>query len=78
MKPGDEFSVRASCYVCRATDCASGSSVVSFQSPPELLLELQLPNRGRVSGMGIPEGVSLIGGGYHGKSRRLSALERGV
>ena len=57
----------------------AAGNVVSFQSPPELRFELQLPNRGRVRGMGIPEGVSLIvGGGYHGKSTLLSALERGV
>lgn len=32
-----------------------------------------------ISGMGIPEGVTLIvGGGYHGKSTLLRALERGV
>ncbi len=50
-----------------------------FQSPPELECRLSLPNRGPVSGMGIPRGVSLIvGGGYHGKSTLLQALERGV
>ncbi|HHW44942.1 MAG TPA: ABC-ATPase domain-containing protein [Desulfotomaculum sp.] len=53
--------------------------VVPFQSPPELEVEFNLPNRGRVAGMGIPRGVTLIvGGGYHGKSTLLRALERGV
>ena len=53
--------------------------VVAFQSPPELQVEFTLPNRGRVAGMGIPPGVTLIvGGGYHGKSTLLRALERGV
>jgi len=52
---------------------------VRFVSPPELRVELQAPNRGRLSGMGIPRGVTLIvGGGYHGKSTLLSALEMGV
>ncbi len=52
---------------------------VLFQSPPSLEVELQLPNAGRVRGMGIPRGVTLIvGGGYHGKSTLLKALERGV
>jgi predicted ABC-class ATPase len=38
-----------------------------------------LPNRGKISGMGIPEGVTLIvGGGYHGKSTLLNALSLGV
>jgi predicted ABC-class ATPase len=42
-------------------------------------VSFQLPNQGLVSGMGIPEGVTLIvGGGYHGKSTLLKALERSV
>ncbi|MFN2556194.1 MAG: P-loop domain-containing protein [Nitriliruptorales bacterium] len=52
---------------------------VPFVSPPSLRSEVDLPNRGRVRGMGIPEGVTLIvGGGFHGKSTLLRALERGV
>ncbi len=40
---------------------------------------MELPNRGSVSGMGIPEGVTLVaGGGFHGKSTLLSALAWGV
>jgi len=53
--------------------------VVPFRSPESLRVELDLPNSGRVTGMGIPEGVTLIvGGGYHGKSTLLKALELGV
>ena len=53
--------------------------VVKFASPPELRVELTAPNRGKIAGMGIPPGVTLIvGGGYHGKSTLLSALEMGV
>ena len=56
-----------------------GSGVVPFQSPPELEVTLETPNAGPVTGMGIPQGVTLIvGGGYHGKSTLLRALERGV
>lgn len=52
---------------------------IPFQSPPELEAEFNLPNRGKVTGMGIPKGVTLIvGGGYHGKSTLLRAVERGV
>ncbi|MFA5809107.1 MAG: ABC-ATPase domain-containing protein [Thermoleophilia bacterium] len=55
------------------------ADVIAFQSPDELKVEVRLPNRGKVSGMGIPEGVTLIaGGGYHGKSTLLSALQRCV
>ena len=52
---------------------------VPFTSPESLRVTLDLPNRGPVSGMGIPLGVTLIvGGGFHGKSTLLQALERGV
>ncbi len=53
--------------------------VIPFQSPPSLHIEIALPNRGSTTGMGIPEGVTLIvGGGYHGKSTLLRALELGI
>ncbi|MDR7402960.1 MAG: ABC-ATPase domain-containing protein, partial [Armatimonadota bacterium] len=56
-----------------------GERVVPFAAPPALAVELEAPHRGRVRGMGIPAGVTLIvGGGYHGKSTLLRALERGV
>ena len=52
---------------------------VKFQSPKELEVSLDLPHRGRVTGMGIRKGITLIvGGGYHGKSTLLKALELGV
>ena len=52
---------------------------VPFVSPESLRVTLDLPNRGSISGMGIPLGVTLIvGGGFHGKSTLLQALERGV
>ena len=52
---------------------------VAFRSPPELAVEVGLPHRGKVRGMGVPRGVTLIvGGGYHGKSTLLKALELGV
>lgn len=53
--------------------------VVPFTSPESLAREVELPHRGRVRGMGIPTGVTLIvGGGFHGKSTLLNALEMGV
>ena len=52
---------------------------VPFTSPSTMEVELELPNRGTIKGMGIFQGVTLIvGGGYHGKSTLLSALESGV
>ncbi len=52
---------------------------VPFASPESLAVRLELPHAGRVRGMGIPTGVTLIvGGGYHGKSTLLKAVEMGV
>ena len=50
-----------------------------FVSPESLSVELDLPHRGRVRGLGLRRGVTLIvGGGYHGKSTLLKALQEGV
>ena len=52
---------------------------VPFRSPQELSVTLDLPHRGKLTGLGIRQGVTLIvGGGYHGKSTLLKALELGV
>ena len=52
---------------------------VKFVSPKELEVTLDLPRGRRITGMGIRRGVTLIvGGGYHGKSTLLKALELGV
>jgi predicted ABC-class ATPase len=54
-------------------------NAVPFVSPPELLVELNLPNKEQVAGMGIPKGITVIaGGGFHGKSTLLHALEEAV
>ncbi|MCD6451736.1 MAG: ABC-ATPase domain-containing protein [Acidobacteria bacterium] len=56
-----------------------GENVVLFRSPASLEVTIETPNKGKVSGMGIPKGVTLIvGGGYHGKSTLLRAIELGV
>jgi predicted ABC-class ATPase len=53
--------------------------VKPFQSPDSLRVRIQRPNTGDITGMGIPKGVTLIvGGGYHGKSTLLNAIERGI
>lgn len=67
------------------------AEAVPFESPPSLRVRLSLPEpgglpggpefgeSGEISGMGIPEGVTLIvGGGYHGKSTLLQALAAAV
>lgn len=52
---------------------------VAFSSPESMAVTLTLPNHGKIRGMGIQKGITLIvGGGYHGKSTLLDALELGV
>ncbi|RRO20505.1 ATPase [Saccharopolyspora rhizosphaerae] len=52
---------------------------VPFSSPESMRVRIKLPNRGEITGMGVPEGITLIvGGGFHGKSTLLRALEHGV
>jgi predicted ABC-class ATPase len=55
------------------------ADAIVFESPPSLEVTLTAPNAGEVRGMGVPRGITLIaGGGYHGKSTLLRALETGV
>ncbi|KPK82599.1 MAG: ATPase [Gemmatimonas sp. SM23_52] len=57
----------------------AASEAVKFVAPERLRLTLEVPNRGPVSGLGIPQGITLIvGGGYHGKSTLLRAIEKGI
>ena len=52
---------------------------VPFVSPSSLEISMDLPTRGRIRGMGLKKGITLVvGGGFHGKSTLLKALERGV
>jgi predicted ABC-class ATPase len=55
------------------------SQAIPFKSPESMMVELELPNSGKVYGLGIPQGITMIvGGGFHGKSTLLNALEKGV
>lgn len=57
----------------------SAHKAIPFQSPPTLARSFTLQNCGAVTGMGIPVGVTLfVGGGFHGKTTVLKALEVGV
>ena len=52
---------------------------VPFTSPASMERTFRLPHRGEITGMAIPEGITLIvGGGYHGKSTLLEAIQMGV
>ena len=60
-------------------DPRPAKDAIPFKAPDSLAVEVELPHRGRVRGLGIPTGVILIvGGGFHGKSTLLRALELGV
>jgi predicted ABC-class ATPase len=57
----------------------AAGDAVAFAAPQSLEVTLEAPNRGSVRGTGIPRGVTLIvGGGYHGKSTLLRAIENGI
>ncbi|KIP69556.1 isopentenyl-diphosphate delta-isomerase [Vibrio harveyi] len=52
---------------------------VEFKAPEDLQVTLHAPNKGYVTGLGIPKGITLIvGGGFHGKSTLLNAIERSI
>jgi len=54
-------------------------AAITFQSPKSLGIRISLPHGGTISGMGIPQGITLIaGGGFHGKSTLLYAIEMGI
>jgi len=54
-------------------------NAVPFSSPESLRVTFDTPYSGIISGMGIPKGVTLVtGGGYHGKSTLLRAVECGI
>ncbi|RRD49398.1 ABC-ATPase domain-containing protein [Arachnia propionica] len=61
------------------SDLPLGDGAVPFRTPDSLRVLVELPSGRSVTGMGIPEGVTVIvGGGYHGKSTLLRAIERGI
>ena len=52
---------------------------VPFESPDSMRREFVLPHKGKISGMAVPSGITLIvGGGYHGKSTLLEAIQMGI
>ncbi len=52
---------------------------VPFHSPSSMEQTIILPHKGEIRGMAVQQGITLIvGGGYHGKSTLLEALQMGV
>lgn len=55
------------------------NTAIPFKSPKEAEISFGCPDGTKVYGMGIPRGITLLtGGGFHGKSTLLEALELGV
>ncbi|MGF1690945.1 P-loop domain-containing protein [Photobacterium kagoshimensis] len=55
------------------------ADAVPFIAPESLAIELDAPHRGKIRGMGVPTGITMIvGGGFHGKSTLLNAIESSV
>lgn len=54
--------------------------LVRFNSPDTMRVSFDLPNMGKaLAGIGIRKGITLVvGGGFHGKSTLLAALEKGM
>ena len=54
-------------------------NAIPFVTPESCRVQMDVPYGEPICGMGIPQGITLIiGGGYHGKSTLLQALEKGV
>ncbi|TDT71887.1 putative ABC-class ATPase [Hypnocyclicus thermotrophus] len=54
-------------------------NAIKFQSPKELEIEIPLDKNKIIKGMGIKEGITVItGGGFHGKTTLLEAIEMGI
>lgn len=52
---------------------------VEFRAPSSQQVTIETPNQGAITGLGIKKGITLIvGGGFHGKSTLLSAIERSI
>jgi len=50
-----------------------------FEAPEGLKKSVELPHAGKIEGMAVPEGITLIvGGGFHGKSTLLRAIQDAV
>lgn len=57
----------------------SENDVIPFQSPASLEVEIPLSGASSIKGMGIKAGITCItGGGFHGKSTLLAAMQTGV
>nr|CCA17607.1 conserved hypothetical protein [Albugo laibachii Nc14] len=75
--------IRNGAILPRKSGCSDlpldADTAIPFASPSTMETSFELPNCGKVTGMGIPKGVTLfVGGGYHGKTTVLRVLEVGI
>lgn len=62
-----------------SVDDRAMTGAVKFSSPDTMRVKLTLEDGFEISGMGIKRGITTItGGGFHGKSTLLNAIEKGV
>lgn len=55
------------------------NNAIPFKNPETLKVTVDTLHHGTLTGMGIPEGVTLIvGGGFHGKSTLLAAIQDAI
>ncbi|WP_372678934.1 P-loop domain-containing protein [Desulfosarcina sp.] len=61
------------------SDKPARRGVMPFRAPEAAAVVLDFPNAGKLRGLGIRKGVTVvIGGGFHGKSTLLNAVGRGI
>ena len=61
------------------SDKPARQGVIAFKAPEGEAVVLDFPNAGKVSGLGIRKGVTVVvGGGFHGKSTLLDAVGKGI
>ena len=61
------------------SDLPLEKNCIPFLSPNGLRAEVELPHKGKISGMAVPKGITLIvGGGFHGKSTLLNAIQSAI
>lgn len=61
------------------SDLPLKSTCIPFLAPEDLKAEVDLPHKGKITGMPVAKGITLIvGGGFHGKSTLLNAIQNAI
>jgi len=63
----------------RPMTTTDSKNLVKFKSPTSMEITIKLPHAGEITGMALRKGITVIvGGGFHGKSTLLQALQLGI